>query len=185
MRSEILILVVVATSGCAAKGTPASVSTSGTGAEKRVQVCVVDPIAPGGMMTLSAMHVEGTRDTTVLQANGRVPVARTLTGAKVWRSGPLLLTTGSGRTRFSPSGKPRAVEPGKITLLGMVGSVPIFAGPADAGPMRAEVEALAASGSDLEKSLRARVSLRRQMSKVRTLYMPTSLVNCVFQTFKR
>ena len=49
--------------------------------------------------------------------------------------------------------------------------------------MRAEVEALAAQGSDLEKALQQRAGLRRQMARVKVLYAPTSVVGCVFQGF--
>jgi hypothetical protein len=120
-----------------------------------------------------------------LQADGRVPIEKITAGSKVWRSGTVQLTTGTGRVRFAPSGKPRVFAPGKITLLGMIGSVTVFANPADAGPMRPQIEALAARGKNLEQALQSTPALRRQMSKVRTLYMPTSLVNCEFQTFKR
>jgi hypothetical protein len=181
MRLTILF-AMIAMSGCAAKSSaPVAVAP----VETRMQVCVVDPVAPGGMMTVSGIHVQGTRDTTVLQAEGRVPLSQITAGSKVWRSGPLSLTTTAGRTRFNPTGQPKVFEPGKITLLGLVGSVPVFANPADAAPMRAEIEALAAGGQDLEQSLRKNAALRRQMSRVRTLYVPTSLVNCVFQQFRR
>jgi hypothetical protein len=183
MRFDIL-LATIAISGCAAKSS-APVAVTPTPVENRVQVCVVDPIVPGGMMMVSGVHVEGTRDTTVLQADGRVPVAQITAAAKVWRSGTLQMTTSAGRVRFAPNGQPRVFEPGKITLLGSIGSVPVFTSPADAAPMRAQVEALAASGSDLVAALQKNAGLRTQMNKVRTIYVPTSLVNCVFQTFKR
>ena len=184
MRS-MLLLATMAICGCAAKSSAPVAVPANTPVENRVQVCVVDPIVPGGMMTVSGVHMEGTRDTTVLQADGRVPVAQITAAAKVWRSGTMQLNTSAGRVRYAPSGQPRVFEPGKITLLGSIGSVPVFASPADAGPMRAEIEALAASGSVLVAALQKSAALRRQMNKVRTIYLPTSLVNCVFQTFKR
>jgi hypothetical protein len=179
-----ILLATIAISGCAAKSS-APVAIANTPAANRIQVCVIDPVVPGGMMTVSAIHPAGTADTLVLQANGRVPIEKITAGSKVWRSGTLQLTTGSGRVRFAPSGKPRVFVPGKITLLGMIGSVTVFANPADAGPIRPQIEALAARGKNLEQALQSTPALRRQMSKVRTLYMPTSLVNCEFQTFKR
>ena len=46
-------------------------------------------------------------------------------------------------------------------------------------------EALAAQGHDLVRALQKSSGLRRQMNRVRTIYLPTSLVNCVFQQFRR
>jgi hypothetical protein len=178
-------MATIALTGCAAKSSAPAAAPATAAVENRVQVCMVDPDVPGGMMTLSGIHVEGTSDTLVLQAEGRVPVRQMSAASKVWRSGTLQFTTSAGRVRFGPSGQPRAFEPGKITLLGMIGSVAVFANAADAGPMRAEIEALAASKKDLPAALQSSATLRRQMNRVRTIYVPTSLVNCVFQTFKR
>lgn len=136
-------------------------------------------------MMVSAIRDAVTKDTALMQPEGRVPIARVVAGPRVWTKGPVQLTTTAGQVSYQPSGKPRAFAPGKITLLGMVRNVPVFAAPRDAGPLRPEVEALAAEGSDLEKSLQKRLRLRRQMSTVRTLYVPTSLVNCTFQTLTR
>src|SRR5690349_10269357 len=102
-----ILLATIAISGCAAKQSSAPVAVPNTPAANRIQVCVVDPVVPGGMMTVSAIHPEGTADTLVLQADGRVPIANLTAGSKVWRSGTLQLTTSTGRVRFAPSGKPR------------------------------------------------------------------------------
>jgi hypothetical protein len=181
MRLTILI-AAFAMCGCAAKS---SAPAANAADERRFQLCIVDPIAPGGMMTVSAIHVRSTNDTMLLQAKGRVRVAQAVAGPKVWKSGPLQLTAASGRLRFNPSGRPRAFAPGKISLLGVVGDLPVFANPADAAPMRPEIEALAASGSDLEQTLKKRPALRRRLDRVRTLYVPTNLSNCTFQTLTR
>lgn len=171
------------TSGCAANsGAPVGANA---GPEKRIQACIVDTIAPGGMMTVSAIHLTSSNDTMLLQKNGRVPISEAVAGPRVWTKGPVQLTSASGRVNFAPSGKPKAFAPGKIVLLGMHDKVPIFGNPADVGGMRPEVEALAAKGVSLEQALKTRVALRRSMDRVRTLYVPTSLSNCTFQTLTR
>ena len=181
MRIPILIAALVIP-GCAAKSSaPVAVGA----AEHRVQVCLVDTLVPGGMMTVSAIHVVATNDTLVLQANGRVPIQQVAAGPQTWRGGPIQLLTASGRVRFNASGQPRVFAPGKIVLLGVLNGLPVFGNPGDVGAMRAELEALAASGVDLDQALEKRLSLRRQMNRVRTIYLPTSLVNCTFQTLTR
>jgi hypothetical protein len=181
MRIPILI-AAFAICGCAAKS---SAPVANAADERRFQLCIVDTIAPGGMMTVSAIHVLSTNDTMLLQSKGRVPVAKAVAGPKVWKGGPVQLTTSSGRVRFNPTGRPRKFAPAKITLLGMVGNLPVFANPAEAAPMRPEIEALAAGGRDLEQTLKSRPAIRRRMDRVRTLYVPTSLSNCTFQTLAR
>ena len=174
----------IAISGCAAKSS-APVANATAPVENRIELCVIDTIAPGGMMTLSAIHVQETNDTLVLQAEGRVPIAEVVAGPKVWTKGSIQLSSTAGRLRFNPSGQPRTFAPDKITLLGVLSGLPVFANPADAAGMRPEIEALAASGVDLEQALRRRTTLRRGMARIRTLYVPTSLVNCTFQTLSR
>ena len=171
-------------SGCAAKSS-APVAANNAANEARVQVCVVDTIAPGGMMTISAIHNTVTNDTLVLEASGRVAIEQVVAGPKVWTAGPIQLRTTVGAVRFNPAGSPKAFAPGKITLLGVLNGLPVFANPGDASPIRPEIEALAATGVDLDQALEKRLALRRRMDRIRTLYVPTSLVNCTFQTFTR
>lgn len=186
-RAGVLLLAAMAAACASSQSKP----RDGT-AESNIQVCVVDTIAPGGMMSIGAIHVHATKDTVILQPEGRVPIARAVAGPKVlsqatWISAkqPLQLTTANGRVRYNPSGRAKTYAPGKIALLGMLRGVPVFAVPTEGGPMRAEVESLAARGVDLEKALQQRASLRRQVVRVKTLYIPTSLVGCVFQPFTR
>ena len=124
-----LIAAMLLTSGCAANsGAPVGANA---GPEKRIQACIVDTIAPGGMMTVSAIHLTSSNDTMLLQKNGRVPISEAVAGPRVWTKGPVQLTSASGRVNFAPSGKPKAFAPGKIVLLGMHDKVPIFGNPAD------------------------------------------------------
>lgn len=169
--------------GCAARSS-APVATTGSAGTK-VQVCIVDTIAPGGMMTVSAIRTDATKDTVLLQSSGYKPIEKVVAGPKVWQRGPVQLTTAAGKVSYVASGKPRPFAPGKITLLGMVKNLPVYADPRVAAPMRPEIEALAATGADLEKAFQKRPALRKRMNAVRTLYVPTSLVNCTFQTLTR
>lgn len=179
----------VAVAGCASTNQTARTPAS---KESNIQVCVVDTIAPGGMMTIGAIRIHTTDDTVILQPEGRVPIARAVAGPKVlsqatWITAkqPLQLTTARGRMRYVQSGRPKSYAPGKISLLAMMRGVPIFAVGSEGGPMRPELESLAARGIDLERALQQRATLRRQMDRVKTLYVPTSLVGCVFQPFTR
>lgn len=174
---------MIALAGCAARSSAPVATIGSSGAP--VQVCIVDTIAPGGMMTVSAIRDTLTNDTTVLQSSGRMPIAKVVAGPSVWNKQPLQLTTSAGKVRYAASGKTRVFEPGKIMLLGMVKNTPVFAGPKEVAPMRPEIEALAATGSDLEQALQKRPALRRRMNAIRTVYVPTSLVNCTFQTLTR
>ncbi|HEX6558983.1 MAG TPA: hypothetical protein VF021_05955 [Longimicrobiales bacterium] len=182
------LAIALAAAACASA--PKSAGTPG--AESNIQLCIVDTIAPGGMMTIGAIHVHATNDTVILQPEGRVPVAKAVAGPKVlsqatWITAkqPLQLTTARGRIRFVRSGQPKTFAPGKIALLAMMRGVPVFALGREGGAMRPELESLAARSIDLERALQQRVSLRRQMDRVKTLYIPTSLVGCVFQPFTR
>jgi len=189
MRQAGILVLTVALGACASGQ---KTTTAPIGAESNIQVCVVDTIAPGGMMTVSAIHAQATHDTLILQREGRVKIHEAVAGPKVlsqaaWISArqPLQLTSANGRVRYAQAGKPKALAPGRIVLLGMMRGLPVFALPSEGGAMRAELESLAARGIDLEKSLQQRATLRRQLVRVRTLYVPTSLVGCVFQQFTR
>lgn len=162
------------------------------GVESKIEVCVIDTVAPGGMMAIGAVRVHATNDTLVMQSVGRVPLREIVRGPRVlaeakWISPrtPLQLNTASGRVRFLRTGQPKVFAQGRLILLGMMRGVPIFALPAEAGAMRPEIEALAARGIDLETALSQRVSLRRQMSRVNALYIPVSLTGCTFQKFAK
>ena len=173
-------------SGCAAKGgAPVGAGAHAKGPERRIQACIVDTIAPGGMMTVSAIHVLSSNDTMLLQANGRVPIAKAVAGPRVWTKGAVQLSSNAGRVSYAPTGKPKVFAPGKIVLLGVHERVPIFGNPKEVAAMRPEVEALAAKGVALDQALKTRAALRRGLDNVRTLYVPTSLSNCTFQTLTR
>lgn len=188
MRSLFYVLLPLL-AACAAKS-PAPEPATAAPTENKLQLCVIDTIAPGGMMSIGAIHVIATNDTLILQQEGRIPIAKALAGPKVLREAtwmgpksPILITRASGRAVYAQTGTPKVQQPGKVALLAMMRGVPIFAAPGEGGPMRAELEALAARGVDLENALRQRSSLRRQMDRVQTLYVPTSLVGCEFQAF--
>ena len=180
------LIVMAALAGCGPKQTvspPASAS-----AESKIQVCVIDPIVPGGMMTINATHVRTTGDTLVMQSEGRVPIARVVRGPKVlaeakWITprAPLQLNAASGRVTFALNPQRRVFAPGKIVLLGVMRGLPLYVLPAEGGAMRPELEALAARGVDLEKALQQSRTLRRQLDRVKTLYAPVALTGCAFQ----
>ena len=183
------IALIALIAACASKAPPPPPAPT---AETKVEVCVVDPVAPGGLMTISAIHVHSSNDTVVVQSEGRVLLDSAVAGPRVlseatWITArtPLQFQTSAGRYNWVPAGAERVMLPGKVVLLGTVRGLPIYALPGEGGPMRAEVEALAAQGIDLDKALQQRASLRRQMARVKPLYVPTSIVGCKFQLFGR
>jgi hypothetical protein len=181
---------MIALAGCGRKETV--MPSANAAGESRIQVCVIDPIVPGGMMTINATHVRATNDTLVMQSEGRVPIARVVRGPKVladakWITprAPLQLTAQSGRLTFAANAKPRVFAPGKIVLLGVMRGLPLYVLPAEGGAMRPEIEALAARGADLEKALQQSRTLRRQLDRVKTIYAPVALTGCAFQQFAK
>jgi hypothetical protein len=185
-----IFLATLLISACASSREAGVVASRAT--ESKVEVCVVDTIAPGGMMPIGAIHVHATNDTLVLQSSGRVPLRQIVRGPKVlseakWITSkePLQLTAASGKVRFVASGAPRPFALSKIVLLGMMRGLPLFAAPAEVTPVRPEIESLAARGIDLEKALAQRVTLRRQLDKIKTLYAPVSLTGCTFQALTK
>jgi hypothetical protein len=180
---------MIALVGCGPKET-VTPSANAAG-ESKIQVCVIDPIVPGGMMTIDATHIRATNDTLVLQKDGRVPIARVVRGPKVlgdakWITPrtPLQLTAASGRVTFRPNAR-RVYAPGKIVLLGVMRGMPLYVLPAEGGAMRPEIEALAARGMDLEKALQQSRTLRRQLDRVKSVYAPVALTGCAFQQFAK
>lgn len=174
--------------GCAHKQQPAATAVP---AETHIQICVVDTIAPGGMMNIGAIVSTARGDTTVLQSEGRVPLRQLVAGPKVlsqatWINArqPLQLAAGT-RLRFAPTGAPRAYAAGTLGLLGVFRGLPIFVRAGEQGRMRAEVEALSARGIDLEKALQQRATLRRNAERLTNLYVPTALAGCVFQQLRK
>lgn len=172
------LFMVVMLAGCAAKRSVPAVAPA-TSNEAALQLCAVDTIAPGGMMMINAIRTA--TDTVVVQANGRVPISQVVADAPPLREGSISLN----RIRYIKSGTPKSVAPGSITLLGSRGGLPLFALSSEGGPMRAEIEALAAQGKDLEKALAGSARLRSQLRKVRFLYVPNESVGCIFQKFAR
>lgn len=185
MRKLLPILLLL--TGCAPKKAVQPVAVSNT--TTAIELCVVDTIAPGGMMNISASLIGS--DTTVLQPEGRVPIQKAVEGPKVlgeskWITAHIItLRSSAGRVRYQLNGAPKTFAPGQISLLGMIRGTPIFARGAEGGPMRPEIESFAAKGSDMEKALSSSVRLRQQLSKVRFLYVPVNLVGCSFQAFAR
>jgi hypothetical protein len=186
---RLYVIVMAALAGCGPKQTvspPAAAS-----GESKIQVCVIDPVAPGGTMTINATHVRATNDTLVMQSEGRVPIERVVRGPKVlgdakWITPktPLQLTAASGRLTFTPNSR-RVFAPGKVVLLGVMRGLPLYVLPAEGGAMRPELEASAARGADLEKALQQSRTLRRQLDRVKTIYAPVALTGCSFQQFSK
>lgn len=153
-------------------------------ATERVTVCVVDPMAPGGLKTIEATHNLSTGDTTVMQNGDRVPLSQayanvpTVTTADWYMQGrPLEIGTGTNRLRYVSFGGARVIEPSDLGFLGTVNGLPVYADRTTLGV----VEGLT-PGTDLSMAVDQRPMLRQALQeKVQVAYVPVSATGCVFQ----
>ncbi|HEX6559796.1 MAG TPA: outer membrane beta-barrel protein, partial [Longimicrobiales bacterium] len=98
-----------------------------------INVCVVDPTAPGGIRMQEATLVEG-KDTVISvggtdrpfrESVGNVMVA---TNADWYVQGqPLTMTIGTSKAEFATYGTPRVVEANDLAYLGTVNGYPVYA----------------------------------------------------------
>ena len=153
---------------------------------------MADPIAPGGIMTISGIYRSATRDTVVLQAAGRLPLAKVSESIPVaqnspWyaASQPLSIVVGRRRSEFARYATPRIIAPGEIALLGRMAGLGVYAPAREVAPMRAILEAESAAGKDLERTLNAHREIQAAMDKIELLYVPVQAAGCVFQPLRR
>ncbi|HET9986622.1 MAG TPA: hypothetical protein VFQ38_23795 [Longimicrobiales bacterium] len=153
-------------------------------ATERVMVCVVDPMAPGGLKMIEATRNLSTGDTTVMQNGERVPLSQAVTNVPTaatadWymQGRPLEIGTGTNRIRYVSFGGARVIEPTDLGFLGTVNGLPVYADRTTLGV----VEGLT-PGTDLSMAVDQRPMLRQALQqKVQVAYVPLSATGCVFQ----
>jgi hypothetical protein len=148
---------------------------------------VIDPAAAGGVRTVSAIYLPGTRDTMVV-VNGQrvafrttVPTVTVAEGADWLVAGrPLEIAVRPGPARFLPVGQAQSMGEGSLVLLGTLNGMPVYAN-------RNDVSAVAARlGTTGElTTVLANAEIRRAFDAVQTLYVPYRVVGCSFQPVQR
>lgn len=158
-----------------------------------INVCVVDPTAPGGIRMQAATLVEG-KDTVISvggtdrpfrESVGNVMVA---TNADWYVAGqPLTMTVGKSKVEFATYGTPRVVEANDLAFLGTVNGYPVYADRDDVNDVLDELNDLnkAQAGRDLGEILNQQKDLREALSDVKVLYVPMNATGCVFQAVQR
>ena len=108
-----------------------------------ITVCIVEVSANGGLRSVDTMRNLNTGDTTVVSNGATVALSATLASAvpvlgKRTGSGgrPLEFGNRCGQIQYVPIGTPRAMEPGRLDLLGTVNGLPVYADRTVIGPIR-------------------------------------------------
>lgn len=156
-----------------------------------INVCVVDPAAPGGLRMQTATLVEG-RDTVVV-SNGSdvafrttVPSVQTAAGADWYVQGqPLVMTIGNGKASFTTYGTARVIDANDLAYVGTINGYPVYADRDDVNAYINELNEQTRSGKDLGVILNEQKTLRTSFDAVKVLYVPTASTGCVFQAVQR
>lgn len=162
-----------------------------------IQVCVVDPSAPGGLRMVSAMYRHETRDTVVMAAGDtvafstEVPEGVTLAPSATWyvQGQPLVFEFGTAprRVEFLTVGTARVVPASDLAFLGYMEGVPVYASRSDVSMVQEEWNEMVAAGGegDLDDLLRENRELRNAFNNIQVLYVPVQPIGCVFQAVQR
>lgn len=154
--------------------------------ETPVSVCAIDPGAPGGTRTLSAMFRPATGDTLVNGTPLAQVVSAVVTAPKTdWyvAGKPLSVTVGRRLYQYVTYGGPRLVSRGDIVMLGTVKGLPVFAARSDIADFWNDWQAAMreASSAELVPFLKAHPALATRFQDVTVLYVPLRPTGCIFQ----
>jgi len=172
---------------------PAPVVVAPTVTRSDINVCVVDPTAPGGIRMQTATLIDN-RDTVVVVGGSDRPFRESVGNVMVatnadWyvQGRPLTMTIGTGKAEFATYGTPRMVEATDLAYLGTVNGYPVYADKDDVNDVIGEINDLnkAQSGRDLGEILNQQKDLREALSDVKVLYVPMNATGCVFQAVQR
>lgn len=163
--------------------------------EEAIQVCVIDPAAPGGIRMVDAVYVPQTRDTMVVVGGERQQLTATLPQITLandadWfvRGEPLAMQVAPDYTiEYTTWQSARMIEADELTYLGDVRGVPVYAANDDVGDIREQLTELreARTDNDLAGILEENRELRRELEEVQYLYVPLRSTGCVFQTVRQ
>lgn len=161
--------------------------------EESITVCVIDPVAPGGIRTESAIFLPERGDTLVTVNGQRVPLRSSIGSVMVatsadWyvRGAPMTMMIGTQKVEFVTTNTPRIVEASELAFLGTVNGLPVYADKDDVADVRQELDELnrAQRGTDLAKILEEHKDLRTDLADVKIFYVPMQPTGCVFQALQ-
>lgn len=158
-----------------------------------INVCVVDPTAPGGIRMQAATLIEG-RDTVITVGGTDRPLRESVGNVMVasnadWyvRGQPLSMRVGTQNIEFATYGSARVIDAADLAFLGTVNGIPVYADRAEVQDVIEELDELNAAnrGTDLGKILEEHKDLREDLNDVKIVYVPLYATGCVFQGVQR
>jgi hypothetical protein len=158
-----------------------------------INVCVVDPTAPGGIRMQTATLIEG-RDTVITVGGSDRPFRESVGNVMVasnadWyvRGQPLTMNIGRQKVEFATYGTARTIEASDLSFLGTVNGVPVYADRDEVADVIGELNDLnrAQAGRDLGEILNQQKDLRAALDDVKVVYVPMYSTGCVFQAVQR
>ncbi len=142
-------------------------------------VCVVDPVAPGGLATEPVTINTTTNDTTVVVNGQTVALGTAFAGVPVaarapWyvQGRPLTIGTGRNELAYVSFGAVRNVNMGDLTIVGTVDGLPVYVNRADAATLTVPMPP-----GEVTNSPALLTGLRR----VQVLYVPLTPYGCNVQ----
>ena len=163
--------------------------------EEAITVCVIDPAAPSGIRTVSAIYLPERGDTMVVVNGVRRELNTTLPNVMLaseadWfvRGEPLTLTLAPDLTlEYTTWQSGRVIPATDLEYLGTVRGVPVYASADEVEDIRADMRELreAQMSDDLDDILDEREDIRGQIEEIQYLYVPLRPVGCVFQTVQQ
>lgn len=158
-----------------------------------INVCVLDPGAPGGMRTQSAQFRYASGDTVVIRGGNPVPLRQAIAAVPVARNAdwyvqgtPFIMSMGRFTEEFVTFGRPTTVPCNSLVYVGTVNGYPIYVNPNDIADYRADLEAaVQAVDGDLAAALADNQTLREQFDTIRTIHVPMDGIGPVMQALNR
>ena len=163
--------------------------------EESITVCVIDPGAPGGIRTVSAIYLPERGDTMVVVNGQRQALRGTLPRVMLaseadWfvRGEPLQLALAPDLTlEYTTWQSGRVIPATDLAYLGTVRGLPVYASSNDVRDFRADLDELsrAEASDDLNDILDERQDIRDEIEDIQYLYVPLRPTGCVFQTVQQ
>jgi hypothetical protein len=146
---------------------------------QNVDVCVVDPTAPGGLRTVTAQFNPSTNDTTVMVNGTSMPLSQsvpnvTVASGQTWyvQGQPMIIGTGRSQIAYVSFGSARNIGASDLAYVGTLNGMPVYANRADVATMT-----IPANPGDINTNPTLVTGLRN----VQVLYVPLTPTGCDFQ----
>lgn len=187
---EFLVIALIGGSvglgGCATAEAPRPPAPVGD----PIEICVIDPGSPGGIRTLDALVLPGTRDTAVV-VDGRVqPLVSVLPSVMLatdadWLVGgePLMIPVADWHPiEFEVRGADLVMQPDELVYLGLVDGLPVYGAAEEWADFVTELESLRdrLATSELGALLADDTHLRDALGASHRIFIPLTPVGCVF-----